>query len=75
MIRNGTGNDRCNFNPAIETHNSWSGTIAGPAWTQVTVPVTNALRTAQFQLRFLLGSDGDDFFTGWTIDDVEIVTY
>ena len=66
--------NNCNPTPKTEGKQGWSGTIPGGAWTQVTVPIPQNLRTADFRLRFLFGSDPDTRDDGWLIDDIAIVT-
>jgi hypothetical protein len=62
----------CTPEPDIAGHDAWSGVIPGGAWTQVTVDVPPALRTADFRFRFLFGADEATTDLGWYIDDVAV---
>jgi len=59
--------------PEIEGLEAWSGAIPGGDWTEVTVSVGEAHRTAGFRFRFLFGSDRGVTDRGWFIDDVALV--
>jgi hypothetical protein len=62
----------CEGTPEIEGHEGWSGIIGSDDWTEVVVDVDDALRTEQFRVRFLFGTDRGSTDEGWYIDDVEI---
>lgn len=62
----------CSGSPEVAGHRGWSDRIPGDDWRQVTVPVDEALRTDEFQVRLVFGSDRGVTEEGWYVDDVEI---
>jgi len=58
--------------PDVDGHDGWSGIIEPEEWTEVTIPIADALRTAEFAFSFVFGSDVGAVDSGWYVDDAEI---
>ncbi len=69
----GNYDEECAGIPEIDGELAWSGIIEGDDWTEVVVDVDDALRTEQFRVRFLFGTDRGSTDEGWYLDDVEVV--
>jgi len=62
----------CGGEPEIDGHQAWSDGIVNDDWQEVTVLVDEALRTDEFRVRFLFGTDQGVTDEGWYIDDFGI---
>jgi hypothetical protein len=58
--------------PDVDEHDGWSGIIDPEEWTLVSIPIPDALRTAQFTFSFVFGSDVGAVDAGWYVDDAQI---
>ncbi len=56
--------------PTLASHDGWSGTIPGDAWTEASVEIDNSFKTNEFRFRFLFASDRSGAETGWFVDDI-----